>query len=448
MPLARLRPAPDRLRLTLFAFGDFAFNLYWQSVMLFLLFYYTDAIGLRVTTAAAIYTAASIWDGIANFAAGALADRREPKGGYGRVLILGSVPLGLSFVLTYLPPLGPGPLGLITVFGGHLLFRTAYAAVNVPYLAMSARVSSDSEDRAYVAGMRMVFGTMASVFIARGTVPLGALLAGDAVPAHAYLVAAALFAVLGTVILIVVGANYREQIAPVRAAPPALGASLRSLAANRAFVTLCLAMMAAIVAITMLNKSVLYYFKYFLGDDVAGQSALAWMGVVGTAAVPFWMLLQRRAGARALWFVAALLCIAALCLFATVHIDGAAAMQLFLVLLQGVIVGIHFVFWAMLPNTVEYGERVTGLRVEGAVFGMAALLQRIAIGIATLLLATGFDASGYVANVPQSAGTLAGMRWTIALVPMAFFALSCLAMAFNPLGKGAHAQIVKDLERD
>jgi len=35
---------PSRTRLTLFAFGDFAFNLYWQSAMLFLLFYYTDAL--------------------------------------------------------------------------------------------------------------------------------------------------------------------------------------------------------------------------------------------------------------------------------------------------------------------------------------------------------------------------------------------------------------------
>ena len=66
--IARLRAAPAKARLLLFAFGDFAFNLYWQSLMLYLLFYYTEALDLPVATAAAIYTAASIWDGIANFA--------------------------------------------------------------------------------------------------------------------------------------------------------------------------------------------------------------------------------------------------------------------------------------------------------------------------------------------------------------------------------------------
>jgi hypothetical protein len=60
---------------------------------------------------------------------------------------------------------------------------------------------------------------------------------------------------------------------------------------------------------------------------------------------------------------------AGLTLFAAVHIDRPVAMQLFLVGMQALIVGLHFAFWAMLPNTIEYGEQATGLRVEGAVFG-------------------------------------------------------------------------------
>ncbi|RYD54345.1 MAG: hypothetical protein EOP60_07795, partial [Sphingomonadales bacterium] len=219
----------------------------------------------------------------------------------------------------------------------------------------------------------------------------------------------------------------------------------KSLFGNRAFMTLNLSMMAMIVAVTVLNKSVLYYFKYFLGDDNAGQSALAWMGLISGVAVPVWMLLQRRIGTRSLWFLAAGLCIVGLTLFATIGIAEARSMQIFLVAMQAAIVGLHFVFWAMLPNTIEFGERTTGLRIEGAVFGLASLLQRVAIAIATALLGLGFGASGFVSNVTQSAGTLAGMRWTIALVPLAFLTLSCALMLLNPLGKGAHARIVRDL---
>ena len=59
---------PSKPRLLLFAFGDFAFNLFWQSVMLFLLFYYTDALDIPIAVAATTYMIASVWDGIANFA--------------------------------------------------------------------------------------------------------------------------------------------------------------------------------------------------------------------------------------------------------------------------------------------------------------------------------------------------------------------------------------------
>jgi GPH family glycoside/pentoside/hexuronide:cation symporter len=425
---------PTKPRLLLFAFGDFAFNLYWQSVMLFLLFYYTDALDLPIAVAATTYMIASVWDGIANLVAGLLVDRRHATLRYGAILVAGAVPLGACFVLMYMPPLQTGAAAIAIILGAHLLFRTAYAAVNVPYLAMTARVSADGGDRAFVAGMRMLFGTAAAVLVALCTVPVGRWLTGSTA-SQSYFGAAALFAATGTVILVLVGATYRDGSTIERPLPGSVRAVLMSLLRNRAFVTLSASMMAMIVAITVINKSVLYYFKYLLNDPEAGQLALASMGVVSGIAIPLWMMLGRIVGLRALWFITAGLGIAALLLFAAIDVHESGLMQLFLIALQVMIVGLNFVFWAMLPNTVEYGERATGLHVEGAVFGVAALLQRIAIGMATAILGWSFASAGYVANVQQSADTLSGMRATIVVVPVIFLALSCVAMLSNPLGR-------------
>lgn len=424
----------SRPRLALFAFGDFAFNLYWQSIMLFLLFYYTDALGLPIAVAATIYLVASVWDGIANFAAGVLVDRRQDRFRYGALMVAGAVPLGLTFVLTYMPPLAKGGWALAWVLGAHLLFRTAYAGVNVPYLAMTARISADPGDRAFIAGLRMMFGTAAAVAVALCTVPVGRWLTGSSA-VEAYFGAAILFAAVGAAILVVVGITYREGTQPHRPLPASLGQALASLARNRAFVALNAAMMAMIVAITMLSKSVLYYFKYLLGNPEAGQVALASMGLVSGIAIPLWMLLGRHVGLRALWLIAAGAGIVGLAVFAAVPFKGVRTMEMFLIAMQVMSVGLNFVFWAMIPNTIEYGERATGLHVEGTVFGVAALLQRIAIGIATAILGWGFASAGYVANVQQSAETLSRMRMTVALAPLAFLALSCVAMALNPLGR-------------
>lgn len=428
-------------RLVLFAFGDFAFNLYWQSVMLFLLFYYTDALGLPIKVAAAIYTIASVWDGIVNFIAGVLVDRQHDKFRYGPLLVAGAVPLGLTFVLTYAPVSG-GAWAIAGISLAHLLFRAAYAGANVPYLAMTARISADPDDRAFVAGARMLFGTAAQVLVALSTVPLGLWLTGSRA-ASAYFGAAAVFAIAGAAIIALVGATYREAVQPKRPPPGSLKTALVSLVRNRAFVTLNAALMAVIVAMTVLSKSVLYYFKYLLHVPQAGEVALAWMGLVGGIAIPLWMLLGRFIGLRALWLTAVGLGIAGLLTFIAVQLEGVAAMQIFLVGMQVVAVGVYFVFWAMLPNTIEYGEHTTGVHVEGAVFGVAELLQRIAIGIATAILGWSFASVGYVANVQQSAATLAGMRATVAFVPLVFLALSCVAMLANPLGRERGAQAVR-----
>jgi GPH family glycoside/pentoside/hexuronide:cation symporter len=282
--------------------------------------------------------------------------------------------------------------------------------------------------------MRMMFGTAAAVVVALGTVPLGRWLTGSGAT-QAYFGAAVLFAAVGAAILLLVGATYREAAEPRRPLPGSVKAAVISLARNNAFVALNAAMMAVIVAMTVLSKSVLYYFKYLLAVPHAGEIALAWMGLVGGIAIPLWMLLGRFVGLRALWLIALGLGIAGLLVFAAVPLSGIRAMQLFLVGMQIMAVGIYFVFWAMLPNTIEYGERTTGLHVEGAVFGLAALLQRIAIGIATGILGWGFESAGYVANVKQSAETLERMRETIAVAPLTFLALSFVAMALNPLGR-------------
>jgi GPH family glycoside/pentoside/hexuronide:cation symporter len=424
----------SRARLALFAFGDFAFNLYWQSIMLFLLFYYTDALELPIAVAATTYMVASVWDGIANFIAGVLVDQPRHRFRYGALMVAGAVPLSLTFVLTYMPPKASGAWAVAWVLGAHLLFRTAYAGVNVPYLAMSARISPDAGDRAFVAGLRMLFGTAAAVTVALCTVPVGRFLTGSSA-AQAYFGAALLFAVIGAFTLILVGATYREGCEAERPRPGNLAAALVSLARNRAFVTLNAAMMAMIVSVTVLGKSVLYYFKYLLNDPDAGQLALASMGLIGGIAIPLWMLLGRHVGLRLLWLIAAGFGMVGLLVFTAVPFGGTRTMQLFLIGMQVMSVGLNFVFWAMLPNTIEYGERATGLHVEGTVFGVAALLQRIAIGVATAILGWGFASAGYVPNVQQSAATLASMRMTVALTPLAFLALSCVAMMLNPLGR-------------
>lgn len=447
-------PPASRLRLwerTRFAIGDLAFNFYWQSITLYLLFYYTDAVGLAIPVAAFLYMAGSVWDGIVDLAVGIVADRvRFGRGGYRSYLIYGAIPLGVAFVLLYAPPPLSGKAMIAAMLAAHLLFRTLYATVNVPYSALTARITTDSRDRASIAGLRMLFGTGGAIVVALVTQPVARMVTGSPDAPQGYLVVAMLFAVLGTAILLPVGLSIREHIpeAPTRGVNPRfLVDAARSLAGNRAFLSLSAAMISMVLAGTVLSKAILYYFKYYIAAPDAAPHALAIMGIAGGLSIPLWMAAGRRFGGRLVWIASALLGLVALAGFASADIRTVGPMQLFLVVFQIAVMGINYAFWALLPDTIEYGERAGGLRVEATTFGLAALVQKVALGAAAGLFGLLFGSIGYRANVAQAAETLSGMRWIVILVPALGLSLSALFMLFNPLRRGTHDRIVADLAR-
>lgn len=431
----------SRFRLLLFASGDFGFNLYWQSVMLYLLFYYTEALHISIGIASAAYAIASVWDGIASFAVGVLVDRYGKPERMRLALVYGGVPLGLTFALAYAPLQFSGTGLIAWILVGQLLFRSAYALVNVPYLAMSARISLDSDDRALVAGARMLFGTLAAVVVAVGTIPLGRYLAGGG-GSPAYAAAAMCFAVIGSLLIVLVGIFYRDDVIPPSRETGSIADAVALALRNRAFLSLSAAVIAMIAAVTVLDKSVLYYFKYELSDQSAGQLTLGWMMAVSGAAIPVWMLISRRIGIRGSWFMGCAVCIACLLTFVVADVVSVRMAQIFLVAVQAGIVGLHFSFWAMLPDTVEYGQKDCGVRGEAVIYGLSALFQRLAIGLGTLLVGITLGNEGS-ASLPEGG---ASYRLVLALIPLSFFILAALMMVANPLRRGSHHKIIEQMK--
>ena len=57
--------------------------------------------------------------------------------------------------------------------------------------------------------------------------------------------------------------------------------------------------------------------------------------------------------------------------------------------------------WAMIPDTVEYGEWRTGIRGEGTIFGVIAFAQKGALAIAVGGVGHLLGALGFAANRPR-----------------------------------------------
>jgi GPH family glycoside/pentoside/hexuronide:cation symporter len=434
---------PSTPRLIAYSSGGFAFNLYWQSLTLFLLFYYTDVMGLSPGAAGLIYLVASVWDGAIDPLIGALADRTRSRwGGYRPYLLFGAPVLAVSFILLYYrPPLAGGAL-LAFVLAAHLWFRTCYAAVNVPFLALGARITSSAGKRGRISGFKMMFASVAGIVVASFTQPIAATFGHNG-----FAVAAVLFAVCASLVLPIVFLSVRERMpAPQTAARLTSRAYWTSAMKNRAFVTLMIAVTFTNVCATVWGKSVLYYYKYYIGDEAAAKTGLALAAGAGLVIVPAWMAASRLIGKRMAWFASCGFGIVGLAAFALFDVRTPLAMNGFLIFNEVCAVGWAFSFWAMLPDTVEYGQLHTGLRTEAFLFGLAGFFAKVSLGVGAGLFGAGLAFIGYRANHAQTAETLAGMKALMVGVPLAGYCIASLTMIFSPMRKGEHERIVLALE--
>jgi GPH family glycoside/pentoside/hexuronide:cation symporter len=446
-----VEPRPHRLSMTgklTFTVGDYACNLYWQSVSIFLLFFYTDTVGLSAATAGFIYMIASIVDAVIDPIMGSIADRTRTRyGRYRPYILFGAVPLGLCFVLLYWKPPLEGLWLTTWMMASHIVFRFAYTALSIPYTSLNARLTDHSDERSTMAGLRMIFGTLAGLTISYFTLPLVKSLGGGN-DANGFMWAAAAFAMLATAIFPLVYLFTREppdEVTDTVTTRSAYETYWRGTLQNKAFWVLVLATCTAFVCSTALGKSILYYFKYYLHDEASIRWALTTMSSLGIVIVPSWVLITKYIGKRNVWFAASGWSFLMLMIFAFVDIRSPTWMIVWLGSTSIGSLGLSFTFWSMLPDTVEYGEWASGIRTESFIFGLGQFFLKVALGLGAGLFGWLLSGIGYVPNVEQSPETLAGLKHVMVILPAIGVGGAFLAMFLYPMRKGGHEAILDQL---
>lgn len=441
-----------------FAVGDLGFNFYWQGIGLFLYFFYTDVMGMSPRVAGIAYAVASLWDALSDPIMGAIADRTRTRwGSYRPYLLLGAIPCGVSFVACFwVPPLAGNALicyATITL----ILLRTCYAVANIPYLALSAKLTSSYHERATLAALRMMFATVGALIVAYGMPSLVQRTGND--PHSAWSQAALVFAACATIVLVVSFLAIREpDAAPPAATPNATRSLLRSLASdvsyfwrilrhNRPMAQLFVVIVIGYVASQMYAKCILYWLKYGLHDEALAQYVLPMPAFAALLAAPFWTWVARRSSKRSAWLMA--LALASISCLAFVF-DSSRSTTGLLVVTCFVAIGLActpLMFFAMIPDTVDHNELVTGRRDEAKIFGFAVFAQKLALAINAVLLGELLETAGFVANQEQSAGTLLGMKLIMGLIPAAGAVFAAVVLWRYPLDAQRHRQVLEALEQ-
>lgn len=432
--------------------GDFGLNLYWQSLLLFILFFQMDALGLSAVDAGLSYLVASIWDAGMDPLMGIISDRTRTRlGRYRPFILFGTVPLAISFWLCFSPPdfLVPGSVGML-VFATltHMGLRTCYAVVAIPYSSLTAAITRDSDERASLTGWRMLLA-FAGATLVSALLPLLAGWFGSYSPAAACIGVLAVAAHLACV------ASVRELPPPapaVAAAPLGLGADLggflRGVAGNGPLLRLLVATVALHLSLGILMRNVPYLLKYDLGGDAAlAAQALTWFSAVGVAGVPLWVWVARRWSKGAAWQAGSAMVIAG---GVALVVTPPGSLWATLACLTLIFFGhaAHAVaMWSMLPDAIDYAHWRHRRRDEAKVYGLASLILKLALGGSAFLGGLALDGVGYVPGAAQASATLTGFRLLAGLAPAVGLGLSMLSVARYPLTAARHGRIQGFLAR-
>lgn len=443
-PLERV----DQWRTAAYGSGDLGFNLYWTTVSLYILYYYTDVLGISATAAGLIFLLAMLWDAVTDPVMGIIAQRTETRWGrYRPFIAAGAVPLCLSMMLVFHDPGLEGIALIAYALAVQILFRTSYTIANIPYRALASSMTDSSRVRNALSAWRISLATIGSAFVGYSTLKLVPIFGqGDA--ARGFFLTATLYGVLSLPFLLIVSCRIKESPArPQQAMTVSLRQALGVLRHNKPFLIVLAATMCATLGGVISSKTLVYYFKYSLGDEAAVGMAFAANSLIILISTPLWALLTLRTSKRFVWRVGAMCSITGSVLlflnpFETVWI----VVGLVALVGTGAAAG-YLSFWSALPDTVEYGEVRSGLRVESPTFGIMSFAQKAAYGLAVALAGLLLDLIGYRPNVEQSAATLAELKAIMTLVPAVFISIAFLVIGHYRLDARNHARLVTILHK-
>lgn len=436
-----------------YGIGIYGPMLGWVAALQWLMYFYTEVVGLNPAAAGLIFMVGMVWDAISDPGIGLLADRTRTRWGrYRPYLLFGSVPFAAAIAFLFFnPPLAAGSdslMGFSPAFwialATHLLFRTGYTVVYMPYTAMIARMTPDYDTRTSLVGYKTMFvfaGNLTVSFLFYKLV----LALGDGQESAGFFPAAAVVGSIAALTSLICFAVVRERNNQADAsAKPETGifSAARDLGRNRPFLMVfgCTALIGGFYGAEL--TMVAYYAKYWLGDPSRTSDIFVTQAIAAIISIPLWQWVARRFGKARVWIAGN--CVSAACLIAIFLLrpeDWRIMAALYGVANVGATAFI-MIFYAMTADTVDWGEANTGARHEGIVFGAVSFANKFAAGVATGLVGSGLAAAGFVANQQPSAGTMDAMFAIGLLMPAFAFIAGAIILLAYPIGREEHAALL------
>ncbi|WP_400246099.1 MFS transporter [Niallia sp. JL1B1071] len=432
-----------------YGLGNLAANLLITTANTFIIYFYTEIAGIAVATVGTMLMIARIFDGATDLGMGLLVDKTRSKYGKARPWLLWmAVPYGLAIIILFSAPELGDTGKIIYAFATYTLALSfIYTATNVPFNSMIGTLTQNQIERGQLSVFRTAFGFIGALAVSMLTLPIVEFF-GDG--KKGWTLMAITYGVLAIAIYLFVFKNTRERVfseltdkdnkkdtIPIKE-------GVKTLFKNKYWLITISIMLISFIN-SGLNGVNVFYAQYILGDSnyVGAMGFASFLPIIGM--MLFMGPLMKKFSKRDLTIAGTVVTILSSFI---IMIDPTS----FTIVMSGLIIrGIGgapmlAASFAMLGDTVDYGEWKTGIRNEGITFSAGTFGEKVGTGIGGMLLGVLMGIGGYVGGQStQTAEALSAIKAVFIYVPMFVGVIAIILLLFYKLDK-EHPQIVADLQ--
>jgi GPH family glycoside/pentoside/hexuronide:cation symporter len=410
--------------------------------------FYQDYLGLSarwIALASGIY---AVWNAINDPLFGYITDSTRSKRGRRIPYMRFTAPfLALTFILVWLAPAGAKDTTLfVWMLGSMLLYDTCYTIIGLVYSALLPEVTESDAARNGLQISASLFGLLGMIlgFIIPDLFRPKAGASPSFLPLQ---VAMVVVGVVSAILIVVTTLKVKERPEFTRVDKPLpLGPALRFTFTSRSFLVLVAQNFMSILMQALVVGMLFYMADYVLKMNT--MIVLVCVFIPLMVGVPITTLIRRRlgvAGAQQL-----LLLIAGVGLVLIPFVPSALILPC-LILAGFGLSGPQTLTNVLFAQVADEDEVRSGVRREGAFFGVNALLTKPAQSVAYALIPFVLEATAFVtreANLGQTfldqpASALFGIKVLIGLIPGVAMILGAILLTWYPL-RGKYLEQVQE----
>ncbi len=432
---------PRKLRM-FYGVGEFGQQLSLLTLNMYLLYFYTNVMGISGKAAGTLLLIARIWDAINDPMMGMIIDNTHSKHGKCRpYLLYCALPAGMFLFLTFAAPDMSNTMKLVWAYVTYIGQGMLYTATGISYTSLIARITDDPLERVGLNQSRAFISMFAAIFISAMTLPLIQAIGKKSSERVGFAVVIGVYGLLQALCYLCVfrltrGFDRQEPRIKKEAGGSAGSEMLKSLGyilKNPLWCWLACGTMLYQTSAAITQGIIVYYVKYYLGrPDLVGIASLCSMVSSFFAIILLKVFAKKLGKAKscALGVAVAFVCV----VIRFVTHDAFIPLYLLCLLVTGFGLGLFSsLLVPSLMDSIDYGEWLHGKRNDALVMSANSFGNKLGGGIGGATLGFLLDAIGYDPNtITQAPAVRTGIFNTAIFVPLVVFAIVfCIMLVFS-----------------